>query len=150
MLLPSSAGRCLYTKASLSRKGDALFMKFRAIRENHLFNKAYTKGKRAVSSALALYVLPDYAAKRLAKEDTRKQIKNRYGLTVSTKIGGAVIRSRCRRIIREGIRATEAKGNLKHGFLVVIAARSAAARMSSKDIERQLDVLFKKVGMLSQ
>ncbi len=122
-------------------------MKFRAICENHLYNKAYAKGRRAVSSALAVYVLPDYAAKRLAMADTRKQIKNRYGLTVSTKIGGAVVRSRCRRIIRAALRAIEAKGRLKQGFLVVIAARSAAPNMKSTEIEGQLNALFQKLGM---
>ena len=42
------------------------FMKFKAICENHLYQKAYAKGKRAVMPAIAVYVLPDYAAKRLA------------------------------------------------------------------------------------
>lgn len=125
-------------------------MKFRAIKENHLFGKAYSKGKRVVTSALAVYVLPDYAAKRLAKNDTRKQIKNRYGITVSTKVGGAVVRSRCRRIIREGIRAVEKGGNLKKGFLVVIAARSAAPRMKSYEIEKNLIGAFKKLEMYTQ
>ena len=122
-------------------------MKFRAIKENHLFGKAYAKGKRAVTSALAIYVLPDYAAKRLAKSDTRKQIKNRYGITVSTKIGGAVTRSRCRRIIREGLRSIEGRGTLKQGFLIVIAARSSALKLKSYDIERCLDEAFVKLGM---
>ena len=122
-------------------------MKFRAIKENHLFGKAYSKGKRAVTSALAVYVLPDYAAKRLAKSDTRKQLKNRYGITVSTKIGGAVTRSRCRRIIREGLRSIESKGNLKQGYLIVIAARSSAPKMKSYDIESNLNEAFSKLGM---
>ena len=122
-------------------------MKFRAIKENHLFGKAYTKGKRAVTSALAVYVLPDYAAKKLANSDTRKQIKNRYGITVSTKIGGAVTRSRCRRIIREGLRSIEKRGNLKQGFLIVIAARSSAPGLKSHEIEKHLDGAFSKLGM---
>ena len=125
-------------------------MKFRAIKENHLFAKAYSKGKRAVTSALAVYVLPDYAAKKLAKKDTRKQIKNRYGLTVSTKIGGAVIRSRCRRIIRAALYSIERRGNLKTGFLIVIAARSNAPKMKSTDIERELNTAFIKLGMYTQ
>ena len=125
-------------------------MKLRAICENHLFNKAYTKGKRAVSPALAVYVLPDYAAKRLAKADTRGQIKNRYGITVSTKIGGAVIRSRCRRIIREGIRATEKNNCVKVGNLVVIAARSVTPKCSSAQITAQLTDLFKKLGLIAK
>ena len=122
-------------------------MKFRAIKENHLFGKAYAKGKRAVTSALVVYVLPDYAAKRLQMSDTRKQLKNRYGITVSTKIGGAVTRSRCRRIIREALRSVEKREKLKQGFLIVIAARSSAPKLKSYDIERCLDDAFKRLGM---
>ena len=122
-------------------------MKFRAICENHLYSKAYSKGKRAVTSALAVYVLPDYAAKRLAKAHPEKKIVNRIGLTTSTKLGGAVIRSRCRRIMREGLRAIEKKKELKVGFLIVIAARSSAISKKSSDIERDLDIAFTKLGM---
>ena len=122
-------------------------MKFRAIKENHLFGKAYSKGKRAVTSALVVYVLPDYAAKRLQMSDTRKQLKNRYGITVSTKIGGAVTRSRCRRIIREALRSVEKRAKLKQGFLIVIAARSSAPKLKSYDVERCLDEAFLKLGM---
>ena len=125
-------------------------MKFRAIKENHLFGKAYTKGKRAVTSALAVYVLPDYAAKRLEKSDTRKQLKNRYGITVSTKVGGSVVRSRCRRIIREGLRAVEKEGNLKQGFLVVIAARSVLPKFKSDRVRAELCASFAKLGMFKQ
>jgi len=122
-------------------------MKFRAIKENHLFNKAYNKGKRAVTSALAVYVLPDYMSKRLQKTDTRKQLKNRYGLTVSTKIGGATVRSRCRRIMREGLRTLEKSKVLKKGYLIVIAARSALVPLKSCDVEKHLDAAFTKLGL---
>ena len=122
-------------------------MKFRAICENHLYSKAYSKGKRAVTSALAVYVLPDYAAKRLAKAHPEKKVLNRIGLTTSTKLGGAVVRSRCRRILREGLRALEKRKRLKVGFLIVIAARSAAVSKKSCDIERELDFALTKLGM---
>ena len=122
-------------------------MKFRAIKENHLYSKAYSKGKRAVTSALAVYVLPDYAAKRLAKANPENQVVNRIGLTTSTKLGGAVTRSRCRRIMREGLRALEKEKTLKVGFLIVIAARSASVKLKSTEIKRQLDVAFTKLGM---
>ena len=125
-------------------------MKFRAIKENHLFGKAYSKGNRAVTSALAVYVLKDYAAARLAKTDTRKQIKNRYGFTVSTKVGGAVKRSRCRRIMREGVRALEKRGNVKQGMLVVIAARSITPTLKVKDIIKALDTAFRRLDMFVQ
>ena len=122
-------------------------MKFTAIKENHLYSKAYSKGKRAVTSALAVYVLPDYAAKRLAKAHPEKKVVNRIGLTTSTKLGGAVTRSRCRRILREGLRAIDKNRPLKTGFLIVIAARSASVNLKSTEIKEQLDFAFKKLGM---
>jgi len=122
-------------------------MKFRAICENHLYSKAYSKGKRAVTSALAVYVLPDYAAKRRSAAHPEKKITNRIGLTVSTKLGGAVVRSRVRRILREGLRALESEHTLKQGFLVVIAARSAAVSLKSTDVKEHLQLAFDKLGM---
>lgn len=122
-------------------------MKFTAICENHLFSKAYSKGKRAVTSALAVYVLPDYAARRLAKAHPQKKTVNRIGLTVSKTLGGAVVRSRVRRILREGLRAAEKERPLKVGHLIVIAARRPAVSMKSKDIRRELDIAMTKLGM---
>ena len=125
-------------------------MKFQAIKENHLYSKAYSKGKRAVTSALAVYVLPDYAAKRLAKAHPEKKVVNRIGLTTSVKLGGAVVRSRCRRIMREGLRALEKERSLKVGYLIVIAARSAAINLKSTEIKKQLDFAFTKLGMYAE
>ena len=122
-------------------------MKFNAITENHLYSKAYSKGKRAVTSALAVYVLPDYAAKRRAAADPEKKITNRIGLTVSTKLGGAVVRSRVRRILREGLRSLESERPIKQGFLIVIAARSAAVKLKSTDIKVHLSEAFDRLGM---
>ena len=122
-------------------------MKFKAICENHLYSKAYSKGKRALTSALAVYVLPDYHAKRLANAHPEKKIMNRIGLTTSTKLGTATVRSRCRRIIREALRSVEKRAKLKKGFLIVIAARSAAPKLKSYEIEKYLDDAFSKLGM---
>ena len=125
-------------------------MKFNAITENHLYSKAYSKGKRAVTSALAVYILPDYASKRLAKAHPEKKIVNRIGLTVSTKLGGAVVRSRVRRILREGLRSLERERPIRQGFLIVIAARSAAVSLKSTDIKDHLSEAFFKLGMYRQ
>ena len=125
-------------------------MRFVSICENHLFSKAYSKGKRVVTSALAVYVLADYAATRLAKAHPMKRVVNRIGLTTSTKLGGAVIRSRCRRIMREGLSAIEKERELKTGFLIIIAARSAAIKLKSTDIKRELESAFTKLGMFKE
>ena len=125
-------------------------MKFRAICENHLFSKAYSKGKRAVTSALAVYVLPDYQARRLAKSHPQKKIVNRIGLTTSKSLGGAVVRSRARRVLREGLRLLEKDRPLKVGFLIVIAARHAASTAKSTQIRLQLEDAFTKLGMFEE
>lgn len=122
-------------------------MKFRAIRENHLYQKAYAKGKRAVLPSVAVYLLPDYAAKRLAKAHPEKKTVNRIGLTVSKKLGGAVVRSRTRRILREGMRTLMKDRPMKTGFLIVIAARNAAVAKKSTEIRRELEIAFEKLGM---
>ena len=122
-------------------------MKFKAICENHLYSKAYSKGKRAVTSALAVYILPDYAAKKIAKAHPNKTVMNRIGLTTSTKLGGAVVRSRARRILREGFRLLEKERPIKQGFLIVIAARSAATTLKSTDIKKHLYKAFLARGM---
>ena len=122
-------------------------MKFKAICENHLYSKAYSKGKRALTSALAVYVLPDYQAKRLAKAHPEGVVMNRIGLTVSTKLGGAVVRSRTRRILRAALQSIEREKTLKRGFLIVICARGAAVKLKSTDIKLQLDTAFEKLGM---
>ena len=119
------------------------------MRKSFVF-KAYSKGKRAVTSALAVYVLPDYAAKRLAKAHPQKKTVNRIGLTTSKTLGGAVVRSRARRIIREGMYALEKEKTLKVGFLIVIAARRACVSMKSTEIKRHLDEAFTKLGMYKE
>ena len=122
-------------------------MKFRAICENHLYSKAYSKGKRVVTSALAVYVLPDYKAKKLAKAHPEGKTVNRIGLTTSVKLGGAVVRSRVRRILREGLRAVMREHEMKVGYLIVIAARSASTGLKSTDICRELDFAFRRLDM---
>lgn len=122
-------------------------MKFVSICENHLFSKAYSKGKRAVTSALAVYILPDYSSKRLAKAHPEKKTVNRIGFTASTALGGAVVRSRVRRILREALYAIERERQLKVGFLIVIAARSRATKMKSTDIKEHLNIAFTNLGM---
>lgn len=125
-------------------------MKFKAICENHLYSKAYSKGKRAVTSALAVYVLPDYAARRLAKQHPQHIVVNRIGLTATKTLGGAVVRTRCRRILREGLRSVTKERPLKTGFLIVIAARKAAVPLKSMDIAEQLRYAFGKLDMFAK
>lgn len=123
-------------------------MKYRAICENHLYSKAYAKGKRFVTRDLALYVLPDYHAARLMRANPEKKRINRIGLTVGKKIGGAVTRNRVKRIFREAYREVDRTCGVKTGFLIVLAAREGAAGCKTGDLVPQMKRALNAVGLL--
>ena len=120
-------------------------MKFKAIRENHLYQKAYNKGNRFVGKLVAVFVLRDHAARRLMMAHPQKRYLNRIGLSVTKKTGGAVARNRAKRIIREAYRAVWNEGQLKTGFLVVIAARTDIVGKKTADVEKDLRRAFRKL-----
>lgn len=123
-------------------------MKFYAIGENHLYQKAYTKGAKAIARTVCVYCLRDYAAQRLQKANPEKKKLNRIGLTVSKKLGGAVVRNRVKRILREGYRQVDRETPVKRGFLIVIVAKDAAKEANSRQIAADLAFSMRKLGML--
>ena len=114
-------------------------MKNIAISENHLYKKVYARGEKAVCRHIVVYVLTDYHAARLARENPLGKRVNRLGLTVSKKLGGAVVRSRYRQL--------EAEQNIKKGKLIVIAAREAACGAKSTDIYKDLLYAARKLSL---
>ena len=123
-------------------------MKFRAICENHLYVKAYNRGKRYVGKAIAVYVLPDFRAEKIRRAHPQKQKINRLGLTTSKKLGSAVVRSRTRRILREAYRTVTRENQLKQGFLIVLSAREAATKMKSNELVPELKRAFDRLQMI--
>ena len=104
-----------------------------SIKENHVFRRLYAKGRSAVTPCMAVYV----------RRNGRRG--NRLGLTVSTKVGKAVVRNRVRRRLREIYRVHE--DELNKGWDVVVVARVRAAHTRFAVLERDFLKLADKLGL---
>ena len=80
------------------------------VKENHEFRRIYRKGRSAVSPYLVVYC------------QKNREGRSRLGVTVSKKLGHAVVRNRVRRRLREIYRLNSHQ--LKTGWDIVIVARS--------------------------
>ena len=123
-------------------------MKYPAICEHHLYNKAYRQGKHFFGRYVSIFVLKDLKAKRLANEHPQKIIVNRLGLSVSKKVGGAVQRNRAKRIIRAAYSTVQAE--LAKGNLIVISAKPEIKGCKSTEIAKELRYAFKKLQLIEQ
>ncbi|MBQ8816984.1 MAG: ribonuclease P protein component [Clostridia bacterium] len=121
-------------------------MKNIAIREHHLYNKTFTRGKRFVGKYVAVYILRDFAAERLMRAHPQKLYVNRLGLSVSKKLGNAVKRNRSKRLIRAAY--DQVKGSLRTGNLIVISPRNAILSVKSTDVCEELKTAFAELGLL--
>ncbi len=125
-------------------------MKDIAITENHLYQKAYRNGEKAHSKHISVYILRDWGAKKQMLKNPEKKYINRIGLSVSKKVGGAVIRSRVKRIIRAGLNEARKFAPLKTGYLIVIAAKVGAHEVDSWTITSELIYAFTKLNMYKE
>lgn len=123
-------------------------MKFPAIKEHHLYNKTYRSSKRFFGRYVCVYVLKDTHARLLQKNHPLKVMVNRFGISVSKKIGTAVKRNRAKRIIRAAYAPLEDK--LRKGYLIVVSAKPEIAGRKSPEIQSELRYAFKKLDMLEK
>ncbi|MBE6647462.1 MAG: ribonuclease P protein component [Ruminococcaceae bacterium] len=123
-------------------------MKFPAIKEHHLYNKAYRQGKHFFGRYICIYVLKDTHAKLLQKSHPQRLIVNRFGISVSKKIGTAVKRNRAKRIIRAAYASLEDK--LKTGYLIVVSAKPEIEGRKAFEIENEMRYAIKKLDMFAE
>ena len=110
-------------------------MKFTtSLKKNHEFKRLYNKGKSAASQCAVVY------CRRNGKAE------NRLGVTVSTKIGGAVQRNRVRRRLKEIYRLHEEQ--LTPGHDVIIVARVRSRFAGFQELESSVLSLFGKLNII--
>ena len=111
-------------------------MKFSAsLKLNHIFRRLYATSGHA-NGYLVLY------AKR------NRTNTNRVGITVSKKLGHAVVRNRVRRRLREIYRLNEAK--FAPGWDIVVVARSRCVGADFGKMTRAYLSLAGKAGILEE
>ena len=74
------------------------------------------------------------------------QDHNRLGITVSTKLGGAVVRNRARRRLREVYRLAQPK--MRQGYDVVLVARSRAVNGPYDRLTAAFEKACRQLGLL--
>lgn len=117
--------------------GRERFGKARRVRSGRDFQRVRRRGRQVSGRYLALgYVRREAAACGAPL---------RAGFTVGKRVGGAVVRNRVKRRLREIVR--HAQGSLAPGWDVVLNARPPAAGATYAELEAETRNLFTRAGL---
>lgn len=97
---------------------------YQVIKSNEDFRNVYSNGISKANRLLVMYIL---------KNETDN---NRFGISVSKKVGNSIVRHRITRLIRESIRLNTDK--FLPGYDVVIVARHSMKGLGYKETESAL------------
>ena len=92
------------------------------VKQNSDFRRIYRRGRSAVSGGVVVYCLKN------------RQGMSRLGVTVSTKLGHAVVRNRVRRRFRELYRLHRA--DMLPGWDIIMVGRVRAAELPYQKLEK--------------
>ena len=106
------------------------------VKENYEFRRIYRKGKSLVSPQMVLYW------------QKNRQGQSRLGITVSTKLGHAVVRNRVRRRFRE--RSRLHKPEMQPGCDVILGARGRAVRSTYQQLDETYLRLLRQAGLVPE
>ena len=106
------------------------------LKKNREFGLVYSRGKSFGGRYIALRVLP------------RRSGGIRVGFSVSKKVGGAVVRNKVRRRLKECVRA-ELPSISKNAHLIFIA-RPAAESAEFSELKTEVHSLLKRGGLFGE
>lgn len=109
--------------------------RYKTVKENREFSRAYRRGKSCVSPVLVTYALK-----------TKSNVL-RYGITTGKKVGNAVKRSRARRVIRASY--FQLFDYLKPGYVIIFVARGKTPYVKSQVVYKAMRQHLKTLGVMS-
>jgi len=110
--------------------------KAETLNKNGDFRRIYKKGKQTVFPALVVYICKN------------RYGNLRYGITATKKIGGAVQRNRCRRVIREAFLDLLRETDKHIAADIVFVARGRTLYTKSTQIKPLIKKVFIQNGIL--
>jgi ribonuclease P protein component len=110
------------------------------LKKNSEFRTIYRRGKSLANDLLVLYIF-----KNRRNKDTKGNLYNKVGISVSKKVGNSVVRSRTKRLITENYRLKS--DNLITGYDFIFVARTKIKDKSYQNVEKAMENLFKKAGL---
>jgi len=126
----------LISAAALAEKVLVFMDPAVTVKENYEFRRIYRKGKSAVSPQLVIYC------------QRNRRGHSRLGVSVSTKLGCAVVRNRVRRRIREIYRLNKAK--MLPGYDLIVVARVRAVETDYQKLDRAYLRLLEQLDLLRE
>ncbi len=126
----------LISAAALAEKVLVFMDPAVTVKENYEFRRIYRKGKTAVSPQLVIYC------------QRNRRGHSRLGVSVSTKLGCAVVRNRVRRRIREIYRLNKAK--MLPGYDLIVVARVRAVETDYQKLDRTYLRLLEQLDLLRE
>jgi ribonuclease P protein component len=102
------------------------FSRQERIRLKKDFKRGYEQGKKIVSSSFVLYL----------DAGNETQFYRRLGITVSKRVGNAVIRNRCKRLMREIFRKN--KEQFPQGTDIVVVVRRKMVQKRYSAVQEEL------------
>lgn len=101
------------------------------------FNRVYRSGKSAANQQFVVYYMPQPHIERF-----------RLGVSVSKKLGSAVVRNRLRRVMKEIVRLNADRIRPQHDLVII--ARKPVVDMEYKEIEKSLLHVLKRASLLQK
>lgn len=116
--------------------GDDMKKEFR-VKKNKEFQEAFKKGKSFANRQFVVYIL-------------RKEEQNhfRIGLSVSKKIGNAVMRNQIKRYVRQAF--LELEEEIKPQYDLIVIARKPVAEMDFYEVKKSLIHVLKVSRVLNK